>query len=349
MLKDTETYPGLADASIPSAVFTWSGGVTYGEQAGYEMPLKANTVYTLKFKAAGWENQTRSGMTVSILNGNDGMAAYNLGTPDRDIKGNEHNTAGMTSYEYVFATGAAGNYVFHIQSGNNMVMTDFEIKKAASQELAFADNAAMPKYAPGTYPTVKVSRTLTENNWATAVYPFEVSKEDVGNIAVLDSYDSENNEVGFSTVLSSKANEPFLMKSSATKSEIVLSNVEVAEAKAANAVIEPLSFIGVYTQTEVEQGADVKNFVLKDNTIYRIGENAAILNPYRAYFQVAQPVEQARLSFFIDGQQTTGLSEELRVKGQEFATAPVYNLNGQRVEKPNKGLYISNGKKVVLK
>ena len=54
----------------------------------------------------------------------------------------------------------------------------------------------------------------------------------------------------------------------------------------------------------------------------------------------------------------SSVSEELRVfatphsdpseKSDEFATDPVYNLNGQRVVKPAKGLYIVNGKKVIV-
>lgn len=46
---------------------------------------------------------------------------------------------------------------------------------------------------------------------------------------------------------------------------------------------------------------------------------------------------------------TTSISEELRMKSEEFATAPVYNLAGQRVAQPTKGLYIVNGKKVIIK
>jgi hypothetical protein len=34
---------------------------------------------------------------------------------------------------------------------------------------------------------------------------------------------------------------------------------------------------------------------------------------------------------------------------QSTATAPVYTLDGQRVSQPTKGLYIINGKKVLLK
>jgi hypothetical protein len=42
-------------------------------------------------------------------------------------------------------------------------------------------------------------------------------------------------------------------------------------------------------------------------------------------------------------------SGELRIESGELRIENVYNLNGQRVAQPNKGLYIVNGKKVVIK
>ena len=44
--------------------------------------------------------------------------------------------------------------------------------------------------------------------------------------------------------------------------------------------------------------------------------------------------------------EVTALSEELRIKGEESANAPVYDLNGRRVN-TQRGLVIQNGKKVV--
>lgn len=307
MIKNEENYPGLAVASAGTAAMSWSGGITYGETAGYTMPLKANTVYRLQFKAAGWNNETRSGMSVSILNGSDGMALYNLGTPDRDIKGNATNTAGMTSYDVVFATGAAGNYVFHIQSGHNMVLTDFSITKAASQILEFTDGSAVPTYAPGTYPSVTITRTLTANRWATAVYPFAISDEDVDNIAVLDSYDSETGELGFTSAAASTANVPFLMMSESGATEISLRNVVVA-ATAGNPVAtkSEASLNGAYKATAITNAE--KNYVLSDNQIFSVGTAGATINPYRAYIQIEQPSEARALKFVVDGQ-ITGIGE----------------------------------------
>ena len=59
----------------------------------------------------------------------------------------------------------------------------------------------------------------------------------------------------------------------------------------------------------------------------------------------------ARLSFvFEDDNTTTAISEKGIVNSEKFATAPAYNLNGQRVNDMKKGgLYIMNGKKVIMK
>ena len=61
----------------------------------------------------------------------------------------------------------------------------------------------------------------------------------------------------------------------------------------------------------------------------------------------------ARNVHFFDGEdsETTGISEERRVKSEEFATAEGwYSLDGRRIAQPKKGgLYIVNGKKVVIK
>ena len=77
--------------------------------------------------------------------------------------------------------------------------------------------------------------------------------------------------------------------------------------------------------------------------------NAASTVPAgKAYLLASDvPASSPELEFSFGG--TTSISEELRMKSEEFATAPVYNLAGQRVANPTKGLYIVNGKKVILK
>ena len=342
MLKNAETYPGLSEATASSAPMSWSGGITYGEQLGYEMPLAAHTIYELKLKAAGWNNETRSGIQVSILKGEEGMATYNLGTPDRDIMGNASNTAGMTELSIIFATGEAGNYVFKVSSGNNFVLTDLSLLKAASQTLTFADNSAVPAYAPGTYPTVKIERTLSADRWATAVYPFAVSGVD--NIAVLESYDAETGAIGFTTASSCKANFPFLMRSTSGVDEITLTNVEVAKISSnPAATANEASLKGTYSSIDITNEAI--NYVLSNNKIYKVGDAGATINPYRAYIQLADGASVKALSFNVDG-----LTTDIQgVTNNAVNDGKVYDLSGRVVKTPSKGMYIVNGKKVLVK
>jgi hypothetical protein len=53
----------------------------------------------------------------------------------------------------------------------------------------------------------------------------------------------------------------------------------------------------------------------------------------------------ARLAFVFGGE-ATGISGTLKANGEDSV---LYNLSGQRVENPTKGLYIVNGKKVIIK
>ncbi len=81
-----------------------------------------------------------------------------------------------------------------------------------------------------------------------------------------------------------------------------------------------------------------------DGAPFQSGANKAWL--------VLPTITNARFFGLPDFSETTSLSEELRVKNEEFATAAEwYTLDGRKLDsKPTKaGLYIMNGKKVVIK
>lgn len=77
---------------------------------------------------------------------------------------------------------------------------------------------------------------------------------------------------------------------------------------------------------------------------YRVAEGVAVPagTPYLT-------IEAAAREFFGFGSETTSINGALSIKNGASVDAPVYNLNGQRILKPAKGLYIVNGKKTVIK
>ena len=101
------------------------------------------------------------------------------------------------------------------------------------------------------------------------------------------------------------------------------------------------AFVGVTTATEVEAGIfvlmnedDVVGFY-KTKNAFTVGANTAYL-----------PATTTARNFIGLDNETTGISAALM--NGERVNGEVYNLNGQRVAQPAKGLYIVNGKKVII-
>ena len=94
-------------------------------------------------------------------------------------------------------------------------------------------------------------------------------------------------------------------------------------------------------------------FVLQNNEFHAIlAEGDEVKVPAgKAVLHLGDEQPGADASVLKIDAETTGMSEELRVKSEEFATAQWYDLQGRKVangQKPTaKGLYIVNGKKVV--
>ena len=83
-------------------------------------------------------------------------------------------------------------------------------------------------------------------------------------------------------------------------------------------------------------------YILKNGAFHPA--NAGNLPAGKAYLAISASAPVLNLDF---GGETTGISS-LNVE-HETLNGEVYNLNGQRVENPTKGLYILNGRKVVIK
>lgn len=86
-------------------------------------------------------------------------------------------------------------------------------------------------------------------------------------------------------------------------------------------------------------------FVLYNNEFVKT--TSGTIPAGRCYLPLAKGQASSRLSITLDDEETTAVG---RVNGESVATdGAIYTLNGLRVEKPTKGLYIVNGKKVVIK
>ena len=122
-----------------------------------------------------------------------------------------------------------------------------------------------------------------------------------------------------------------------------------------DATVSDNELVGVTTKTAVPWEADGKyNYILQkdgEGVVKFFKATGASLKANRAYLSTTYNVSAAArgLNIVFADDMTTGIREKVTVNSEKFATAPVYNLNGQRVSQPTRGLYIVNGKKVVVK
>lgn len=118
--------------------------------------------------------------------------------------------------------------------------------------------------------------------------------------------------------------------------------ISSADAITGNAFVGTLTTINPLTATS----GSFTNYILFNGTeglgFYQANDN--IVGAGKAFLQV--PGEAKTFIAFEEEGEATGINN---VNRETMTHNGCYNLNGQRVENPTKGLYIVNGKKVVLK
>ena len=84
------------------------------------------------------------------------------------------------------------------------------------------------------------------------------------------------------------------------------------------------------------------------NAVFKHTSGSGDLAANKAFLRTTTNVPSAAPGFTLDfGTGTTGITEI--EKSVNAGNEAVFNLNGQRVAQPKKGLYIVNGKKVIIK
>ena len=129
------------------------------------------------------------------------------------------------------------------------------------------------------------------------------------------------------------------------------SSVDIPFASSAEALAET-NLLQAVTQAPqtVAAGDGVTNYVLtvqNEKVVFApIGSTSATVKAGQAYLQTTSGGGEARSLAFSFDDETTGI---VTIGDKRTFASGYYNLSGQRISLPTKGLYIVNGKKVVVK
>ena len=233
---------------------------------------------------------------------------------------------------------------------------------------------------------IKVLRSFTAGEWATLYLPFTMNstklKEAFGNdyqLAYISGVEPVLNDEGKATSISitftkrdqqgatsAQANTPYIiLPSKDVEGFFTAANVTMSSPTDANkTIVEKTEQVWdddeeMYLDKKIEiasmtgtlkAGTVVPNgslFINNNKFWYSVGKTK--MKAFRAYFTFKDQLEGFNgdnVRFFVsDGVTQTEIQiPELMPNDGEY-----YNLNGLRVETPSKGIYIKNGKKVVVK
>lgn len=211
---------------------------------------------------------------------------------------------------------------------------------------------------------VTLQRTLSKDYWNTFCVPFALDAEQVaqyfGEGTQLRTYEGNcnNNIVYFATVDNIEAGKPYIMKpgnavvQNPTFEGVSMVATGLDENGNPQAVgdASTVQMKGIYNQ--ILLNTDKTELFLGDNDLfyYPIDDiDARTIGGLRAYFIVPQGTDIKKLRANLDGTPTSLGT----IFDTEESNAPVYNLQGQCVGNSlralKSGIYIQNGKKVVVK
>lgn len=205
---------------------------------------------------------------------------------------------------------------------------------------------------------VSLKRTFyKDGEWNTLCLPFAVANAatafDGAELREVDVTQSSENTLVFKEATTIKAGKPYLIKWAKTPNEVcnfvnTFEGVTLVATATPVKVNDAITFTGFYNKATADKlGASVAA-IGAGNKLFKV--TSGEMKGFRAAFVLNPATPAAGIKVVIDGT-TTGI-EDLVVDGVK-ANGRVYNLNGQYVGNSlnglQPGLYIQNGKKIVVK
>jgi len=221
------------------------------------------------------------------------------------------------------------------------------------------DNVEWINNNDGKFFSVTLTRTLDGvSEWNTFAVPFNINSYELTAKGITakeltnSSYDSSKGELTlvFATATSIQAGKPYLVKVTNALANPAFNNVKISKTPNPTTISGVIQFIPTMGSTSVTGSKSDILFLAAKNKLTHPNKDNPSIKGFRAYFQLLGTSAGTRtlLMDFGDGETT---SIDVRSKKEEVRNGARYDLSGQKVVDGQlmKGIYIVDGKKVIIK
>ena len=225
------------------------------------------------------------------------------------------------------------------------------------------------------FSSISYTRNFKNTNWQALYVPFEipVTEELLADFEVADlndvrQYDRDDDGVKDSTVIESfkvtrgilEANYPYLIRAKVVGEKTITVTNAILYAAEENSIDcssirEKFTFTGTYSRLSSEELPQGEGYYALSGGVWKPIAEGTSLGAFRFYLKIdgrnssnsgQNNVIRMRVIDENGDEETTGI-ESSTLNPQP--STKIYDLQGRCVEQPVKGLYIVNGKKIIIK
>lgn len=264
------------------------------------------------------------------------------------------NLKAAYNVEQASLTSGNPNMLVFVGDGVKMNNVANVVENGICANLKLDENYAYSSPFAFTAQQATFNRSFTAGKKSTVYLPFSVDNpQSYGTFFAFERYDAEQGQVYFQEATQLTANTAYVFKPAVET--LTFANVEVATTPANQSEVTEAglygTFVPVTTPVKLFDGMNVYGYAANDipaqgiqaGQFVKAGNKVSVAS-FRSFLALPALQSPRSVGCLFSGE-TTGIDSVVKENGSDV----LYNLKGQRVNQTSKGMYIKNGKKVIVK